>query len=192
MSWLIFLALLLSAAQDPQIPPIGIIDFYGLRTVTEQQVRAALQIKEGDSLSDEPKDARRRLKALPGVAQARLEMVCCDSGKAILYVGIAEKGVASFQLRQAPQGTVGLPEDIKQAGNDFQKAQMDAVLKGEADEDDSQGHALMNDPASRAVQQRFIAFAARDLNLLRNVLRHSADAEQRALAAQVIAYTANK
>ncbi|HMV51823.1 MAG TPA: hypothetical protein PKD31_29035, partial [Blastocatellia bacterium] len=31
-----------------------------------------------------------------------------------------------------------------------------------------------------------------DLNLLRKVLRYSADAEQRALAAQVIAYTANK
>src|SRR5262249_24445663 len=37
-----------------------------------------------------------------------------------------------------------------------------------------------------------ITFAARDLNLLRDVLRHSADAEQRALAAQVVAYAANK
>lgn len=192
MHWLIFLALLLLSVQDPQIPPIGIIDFYGLRTVTEQQARAALQIKEGDSLSDEPKDARRRLEALPGVAQARLEMVCCDGGKAILYVGIAEKGVPAFQFRQAPKGTIKLPEDIKQAGEEFQKAQMDAVLKGKADEDNSQGHALMSDSVARAVQQRFIIFAARDLNLLRDVLRHSADAEQRALAAQVIAYAANK
>ncbi|HMZ21092.1 MAG TPA: FtsQ-type POTRA domain-containing protein, partial [Blastocatellia bacterium] len=86
MNWLLFLALLLPTIQDPQIPPIGVIDFYGLHNVTEQQVRAALQIKEGDSLSDEPKDARRRLEALPGVAQARLEWVCCDNGKATLYV----------------------------------------------------------------------------------------------------------
>ncbi|HMV83752.1 MAG TPA: hypothetical protein PLQ88_07205 [Blastocatellia bacterium] len=192
MNWLLFLALLLPTIQDPQIPPIGVIDFYGLHNVTEQQVRAALQIKEGDSLSDEPKDARRRLEALPGVAQARLEWVCCDNGKATLYVGIAEKGAPAFQLRQAPKGTVELPGDIKQAGEEFQKAQMDAVLKGKADEDDSQGHALMSDPAARAIQQRFIVFAARDLNLLRKVLRYSADAEQRALAAQVIAYTANK
>lgn len=192
MSWLIFLALLLPSVQDPQAPPIGIIDFYGLRRVTEQQARAALQIKEGDSLSDEPKDARRRLEALPGVAQARLEWVCCENGKATLYVGIGEKGAPAFEFHQAPKGMIELPEDIKQAGIDFQKAQMEAVLKGKADEDDSQGHALMNDPAARAVQQRFIAFAARDLNLLRDVLRHSADAEQRALAAQVIAYTANK
>ncbi len=192
MNWLIFLALLLLSVQDPQIPPIGIIDFYGLRTVTEQQARAALQIKEGDSLSDEPKDARRRLEALPGVAQAQLEMVCCDGGKAILYVGIAEKGVPAFQFRQAPKGTIKLPKDIKQAGEEFQKAQMDAVLKGKADEDNSQGHALMSDSVARAIQQRFLTFAARDLNLLRDVLRHSADAEQRALAAQVIAYAANK
>ena len=192
MSWLIFLALLLPTVQDPQVPPIGIIDFYGLRTVTEQQARGALQIKEGDSLSDEPKDARRRLEALPGVAQARLEWVCCENGKATLYVGIGEKGAPAFEFHPAPKRTIELPEEIKQAGNDFQKAQMDAVLKGNAAEDDSQGHALMNDPASRAIQQRFITFAARDLNLLRNVLHQSADAEQRALAAQVIAYTANK
>jgi hypothetical protein len=51
---------------------------------------------------------------------------------------------------------------------------------------------LANDPSARAVEERFISFAARDLKLLRDVLRHSTDAEHRALAAQVIAYTANK
>src|SRR5262249_21631892 len=56
----------------------------------------------------------------------------------------------------------------------------------------SQGHALANDPSTRALQERFVTFAARDLKLLRDVLRRSADAEQRALAAQVVAYTANK
>lgn len=192
MSLVIFLALFLPVLQEPQIPPIGIIDFYGLRSVTEQQVRAALQIKEGDSLSDEPKEARRRLEALPNVAQARLNLVCCETGKAILYVGIREKGSASLEFRPVPQGKAQLPQDVIQAGKDFQNAFMDAVLKGNAGEDDSQGHALMNDPSSRAVQKRFITFAARDLKLLRDVLHHSSDAEQRALAAEIIAYAANK
>jgi hypothetical protein len=79
-----------------------------------------------------------------------------------------------------------------QAGADEEKATMNAVLKGNSGEDDSSGHALANDPARRTIQERFITFAARDLKLLRDVLRHSADAEHRALAAQVIAYTANK
>jgi len=192
MSWLIFLALLLPAPQDPQYPPVGIIDFYGLRSISERQVRESLQIKEGDSLSGPPKEAERKLGSLPGVAEARFRLVCCDVGKAILYVGIREKGAPSIQFHPAPQGKVRLPQDVVQAGEDYQKAVSDAVIKGNAGEDDSQGHALFNDPAARAVQERLIKFAARDLNLLRNVLRHSADAEHRALAAEVIAYTANK
>jgi hypothetical protein len=192
MGWLIFLVFLLPTTQDPQIPPIGVIDFYGMHSVTEQQVRGALQIKEGDSLSEEPKEARRRLAALPGVTQARLNLVCCDAGKAILYVGIVQKGAASLQFRPAPQGKVRLPQEITQAGEGFQKALADAILKGNSGEDDAQGHMLANDPATRAIQKRFITFATRDLKLLRNVLHNSSDAEQRALAAQVIAYSANK
>jgi hypothetical protein len=85
-----------------------------------------------------------------------------------------------------------LPQDVIQAGADEYKALSDAILKGNSGEDDSQGHALSNDPAARAIQERFITFAARDLMLLRDVLRHSDDEDHRALAAQVIAYTANK
>src|SRR5262252_5773604 len=192
MSWLIFLALLLPASQDPQVPPIGIIDFYGLRSISERQVRESLQIKEGDSLSEEPKEAKRRLESLPGVAGAHIELVCCDAGKAILFVGIREKGTPSLQFRPAPQGKVRLPQDVSQAENDFQKVWSDAILKGNSGEDDSRGHALSNDPSARAIQERFVTFAARDLKLLRDVLRHSSDAEHRALAAEVIAYTANK
>src|SRR5262245_5314698 len=192
MSWLIFIALLLQAPQDPQIPPIGIIDFYSLRGISERQVREALQIKEGDSPSDELKGAKRRLESLPGVAEARIELVCCDEGKTILFIGIGAKGVPSLQFRPGPQGKVRLPKDVIQTGEDFDKVRLAAVEKGNSGEDHSRGHALSNDPATRAIQERFVTFAARDLKLLRDVLRHSADAEHRALAAQVIAYTANK
>src|SRR5262249_15358850 len=192
MSWLIFLALLLPVSQDPQFPPIEIIDFYGLRDISERQVRETLQIKEGDPSSVETKEAERKLKSLPGVAEAQISRVCCDAGKAVLFVGIREKGTPSLQFRPAPQGKVRLPQDVVQAGDDIQKALSAAAIKGNLSEDDSQGHALSSDPAMRAVEERFITFAARDLKLLRDVLRHSADAEHRALAAQVIAYTANK
>lgn len=194
MNWIILLALLLPAPQDSQFPPIGIIDFYGLRSVSERQVREALQIKEGDPSpsSSDRKEAKRRLESLPGVAEADVNLVCCDAGKAILFIGIREKGAPSIQFRPAPQGKIRLPQDVVQAGDDLLKAWTAAVLKGNSSEDDSQGHALSTDPALRAAQERFITFAARDLKLLRDVLRHSADAEHRALAAEVIAYTANK
>src|SRR5689334_20307480 len=134
MVWLIFLALLLPATQDPQIPPIGIIDFFGLRTVTEQQVRAALQIKEGDTLTSEPKKARRRLEALPGVVAASINFGCCEAGKATLYIGIAEKGAPLVAFRPAPRGKVRLPKEITAAGEDFEKAHMEAILKGNSGE----------------------------------------------------------
>jgi hypothetical protein len=132
------------------------------------------------------------LESLPGVEEARFEIVCCVEKKAILYVGIRRKGEAPIEFRSAPQGEVHLPQDVIQAGEEFQKAYGAAVLKGDPGEDHSQGHVLTNDPPTRAIQERFIAFAARDLKLLRNVLRNSADAHHRALAAQIIAYAENK
>ena len=68
---------------------------------------------------------------------------------------------------------------------------MAAVQRGDAAEDDSKGHALMHDPTARAIQERFIEYA-RDVTHLRDVLRHSSEAEHRALAAQILGYAADK
>jgi hypothetical protein len=192
MRWLVFLALILTAPQNPQFPTIGVIDFYGLGDISKRQVRELLQIKEGEALSDDMEEARRRLESLPGVEEARFDRVCCVEGKAILYVGIRRKGESSIEYRAAPQSTVRLPQDVIQAGKDYQQALQNAALKGDPGEDNSHGHALSNDPATRAIQERFIKFAAQNLKLLRDVLRNSADAGHRALAAQIIAYANNK
>ena len=197
---LLAVALQLSHGTGAQsIPPIGIIDFYGLRTLSQAQARQALQLKEGDALpaSDEQvertiEEARKRLETLPGVAQARLNFVCCDAGRAILYVGIEEKGSPSLHFSPAPQGSVRLPAEVVDAGKAFESAFAEAVEKRDFAEDDSQGHALFHYPAVRSVQERFVTLAARYLSQLRDVLHNSADAGQRALAAQVIAYTAEK
>jgi hypothetical protein len=189
---LIFLFVLLCVSINAQTPPIGIIDFYGLRNLTEQQARQALQIKEGDSFPESRAAAERRLEALPNVQQARLDAVCCEAGKGILYVGIKEKGAASLQFRSAPKGASRLPEEMIQAGEALSDALSEGIQKGDAGEDDSQGHALNSYPKIRALQERFITFAAQDLKLLRAVLHDSADAQHRALAAEIISYTANK
>jgi HEAT repeat protein len=59
-------------------------------------------------------------------------------------------------------------------------------------EDHTQGHALAHDLAVRAIQERFIVFANRDLQSVRDVLRTSADSDHRALAAYVLGYVNNK
>ena len=179
--------------------PIGIIDFYGLRQVSVDRARAALTFAEGDSISfsgDAPPafiaDSETRLAALTGVTKAKLNVVCCDNGRVIVYVGIQEDGADVIPFRPAPIGGERLPADIVKAGDEFSTAFELAVQRGDAVEDRTHGHALNNDPATRAVQERFIVYAKRDLPVLRKVLRSSFDAAERALAAQVMGYAPDK
>ena len=178
---------------------IGIIDFYGLNHVSAAQARQALTVKEGDTLSfgssERPaflSESESRLSMVPGVVGVRMNVVCCDEGRAILYVGIQEDGGAVMRFRSAPDGTARLAADVVQAGDEFSRALAAAVQRGDAAEDRTQGHALGHDPATRAIQERFISYARRDLPTLREVLRHSSDSSQRALAAQVLGYVTDK
>lgn len=193
MSSLISFVLLVIFGQSGfQMPPIATIDFYGLHAVTEAQARQALRYKEGDTVPDSPVAAQLRLQAIPGVTKARLNFVCCKNGKAIMYVGIEEKGAPELEFRPAPSGAVRLYADVIQAGAAFDKAFSEAAQMGDFAEDDLQGHSLMHYPPARVVQQQFIKLAAIHEAQLRDVLRNSSDANQRALAAQVLAYVADK
>jgi len=178
---------------------IGIIDFYGLHRVPESEVRQALSFKEGDTISLASDNAPRslvsseaRLAALPGILRAHTNIVCCDAGRAIIYVGIEEKGQTTLHFRSTPRGGVHLPADILHAGQDFSEAFSAAIQRGDNVEDDSQGHSLSHDPATRAVQERFVGYATRSLTELRRVLRESSDAKQRSLAAPILGYVTKK
>lgn len=187
------LFVILTGPINAQYPPIGIIDFYGLHSITEQQARAALQIKEGDEASDSKIEAAlKRLEALPGVERARISRVCCAEGKTILYVGTREKGAPVVRFHLVPTGAIRLPEEVIKTGEEFSKAHDEAVLAGDAGEDTASGHSLMKNPQGRAVQEKFITIAGKELKLLRRVLHESANPTHRALAAEIIAYSDDK
>jgi hypothetical protein len=176
------------------MPPIGVIEVYGTRRLSEQQIVEALQLKIGDPFPDARagREARKRIEGIPGVAQARVIGGCCDNGKTTISVGIQEVGQPILQFRGEPHGSVRLPDDILKAGAAFDQAWEHAVLDGHAEDDQSQGHSLARDPATHTIQEQFIAFAARDLPRLRAVLREASDTSQRALAARVIGYAIDK
>jgi hypothetical protein len=67
-----------------------------------------------------------------------------------------------------------------------------AAARGNTTEDFTAGYSMMDDPEARAFQPRFLTFAADHFDWLRDVLRNSADAGQRAVAAAVIGYGADK
>ena len=193
MTWLTFALMLLSLGQaDFQLPPIQTIDFYGLRTVSEAQVRKAMQIKEGDAPPESTLPAQLRVEAVDRVIHARLNFVCCEKGKTTLYVGIQEQDVPALEFRPAPTGAVRLPFDVPPAGAAFDTAFERAMEGGDHAEDQSAGHSLMHFQEARVAQQKFITLAALHPAILHDVLRNSADAHQRALAAQILGYAADK
>lgn len=180
---------LVASPAGPPMPAIGTIDYYGLHRVQKTAVERSLQITLGEEVTKSLRSAKTRLEAVPGVARARLNFVCCDaSGKTILYVGIKEAGTPQLRFRRAPDGKIRLPADITAAGQAYDEALMKAVEAGNAGEDDSPGYSLSDNPGLRAIEERYVAFATHNLPILREVLHHSSDADQRALAAGVMGY----
>ncbi len=176
---------------------IGIIDFYGLRTVSEEQIRAVLGIEEGDTLrsdrdSSRAADARRRLAGIPGVTRAGLAAICCEAGQVVLFVGIEETPGVHLEYHPQPVGEISLPREVVETYREFLDAAAAAVRSGDAADDVSQGHSLMQNPAARQLQERFLGYAEQHFDTLRQVLHRSADSEQRKIAAYVIGYAQDK
>jgi hypothetical protein len=180
-----------AAAQD--LPPIAAVDLYGRFEIADSVVLRALAMKPGDAVPDSAAAAAavERLKALPGVVAVHLAPVCCDGGT-LLYVGLEHAGAAALRFRDAPLGSARLPDEVIAAGERFDRAFQAAIDAGDFAEDDSLGHSLMHFSAARAAQEAFVPLAARHGAALRTVLRESADPAARALAARVLAYSADK
>jgi len=177
---------------------VGIIDFYGLNRISESHARGALTFTEGSTLVRSDRrpaalvESEARLATLPGVTRARINVVCCEQSRVIVYVGLEQRGSSAMSFRATPAGPARLEADIVRSGDEFLVASMRAIERGDAAEDHAQGHALMHDPSARAIQERFVLYAKRDLDQLRLVLRSSGDAAHRALAALVLGYAPDK
>ena len=129
--------------------------------------------------------SKKCLDSLPGVVESHLEAVCCDGTRMVLYVGIEERGAAHFDLREPPDGEAVLSPEIIALYRRFFDAFEAAVRRGSTAEDLTHGHSLMADPLAREIQLQFPDVAEKNLPQLRNVLRNSADDDQRAIAAGI-------
>jgi hypothetical protein len=185
----LFLAVTAAYAQDLKV---DVLDFYGLRKVSESQVRKALGIREGDRMPPSKGDAEAKIDQIPGVVESHLEAVCCDNGQTILYVGIEERGAPHFDLREPPDGEAVLPDEIVGTYSRFLEAAQAASRRGSIGEDLTHGHPLMADAQARAIQEMFPALVDQNLDKVRAVLRASSDEAQRAMAAYVLVYATRK
>jgi hypothetical protein len=181
-----------ASSPAPTAPTVGVIDYYGLNKVTRDRIQKTLGFKEGDPFPASKASVEERLDEIPGVVESHLEAVCCDDGKMVLYVGIEERGAVHFDLREAPEGEVTLAPDITALYRRYFDAFEQAVRRGSTAEDLTHGHSLMADPLVREIQLQFPALAETHLGELRNVMRNSADDEQRAIATFLIGYAPKK
>jgi hypothetical protein len=178
-----------AAAQSARI---GLIDIYGSSNLGRDAIRQAVGLSLGDSVPQSLEGAEARLRAMAGVADAEVSAVCCANGRTIIFIGLLERGAPALEVRSAPTGTATLPDEIIAADAAFTAALREAVERGQASEDHSAGHAMMEYAPARAVQQRFMQLAGEHEAQLRTVLRDSRFPMQRALAATVLAYLPDK
>ena len=187
-----FASAVLSMLLAAQTPIVGHIEIFGLRKISQEHILQALAVKPGDPLPPSKSKLEETLLSQDGVARANVEAFCCESGKAILYVGIEERGAPAFPLRDWPQGDLQLPPEITEVYHDYTLALAEAMRRGDVVEDISQGHSLVSNIACRVLQERFVGLAEIHLDTLRAVVRESDDEEQRAVAAYLLGYAPRK
>ncbi|MEJ5370145.1 MAG: HEAT repeat domain-containing protein [Bryobacteraceae bacterium] len=174
-------------------PRIGWVEVFGARRATAERVRRALGVRDGDPLPRSKGEAEERIEALDGVVRAHLEAWCCEQGRAVLYVGVEERGGARFELRPPPQDEeASLPEEVVQAYAEFAEALARATAEGDLEEDLSRGHSLMQNVPCRVAQQRLEALAELHEAEVFRAAVEAADPEVRAVAAYVAGYARNK
>lgn len=183
------------SAQPEDVPPIGTVDFFGLYTVSENDVRALLPFEEGDDVPlDLPASFSSELAVRLDIARVELDFGCCDpSGLATLYVGVQEETPgSSVAYNRAPSGGSRLPPEVIASYRELKDRLVEAVMSGYAREDRSRGHALSSYAPARMIQDTHIVYAVEHRGILVEVLHDSADAEHRAAAAWILGYAANK
>ncbi len=165
------------------------IDFYGVRRVPPARLLQALGAGVGDPLPASKEDAEQRLAEVDGVALASLEAVCCEDGGAILFVGIEEAGAPHFDYRPPPRGAAVLPDGLVETHNEYVERYRQAARSGG---NAPAADAASADPGIRLLRARLIEFAAMNTPLLRRVLEESSDSGHRAVASDLLEFSADR
>lgn len=182
-------ALVCLAAAAQTHPVIGIIETYGNKSFSAERLSKELKVREGDPLPPSKGDLEELLVSLKGIVRANVEAVCCEEGKAIFYIGVEERGRVHLELREEPQAEgLALPPDVATIHEKLIAATAEATRQGRTLEDWSQGFALFEDDAARAIQVQLPALAEDHQAILRQILKESADPDDRRVAAAMLGY----
>ena len=190
---LVWVPFAISAASTALLAePVGGIEFFGCQGMDVAAIRQALAVRSGDAYTAETKDlvSRAVLKAT-GKPPTDIAAVCCDAeGRRLLFIGLAGATSKPLKLNPVPSGASRLPEPFVSLYQRVDRAIEAAVRKGghSAEEDDSQGYALIKDPAARSLQLAARRWILKHEKQIYDVLAHSSDAAHRRIASDAVGY----
>ncbi len=174
---------------------VGLIEFYGTTGLDVEKVRAALPVREGETFptlvdlyATRPR-IEETVRSVTGRPTTEIAIVSPGQDVWHLFVGLSGSSVKSFPYNPEPKGTARLPEAALDVYRQVDAAFLNAMQRGATGEDDSKGYALSSDDETlRAKQLAMHEYAARHDDVIRAVLRTSADKEQRQIAAELLGY----
>jgi hypothetical protein len=183
------------SAQD-SAKRVGAIEFFGYSGFDINKIRASLPIREGDSFDAMDVNAfktiariRESIKTSTGKLPTDVAPVCCDAqGNYMIFIGLAGNSTVTTSYNAVPTGTGRLPLTIVNLYKQLMDLNSSLVSQGKATEDRSKGYALSTDENFRTKQLEARTFAIGHQRLLSQVLRSSADPEQRTVAAHFMGY----
>ena len=175
---------------------LGGIEFFGYKGFDLAAIRSALPFHEGDLFppakvhSDELKrQVGQAVEKAIGRPPTDVSFVCCDSKQNYgVYIGLPGKSYEPLTFDAAPTQKVRLPKAAVALSDAMDKAWTNAIMKGHASEDDSQGYALSDEPKTRKAQLALREYALHNEALIFEVLASSSNAEHRAITALMLGY----
>jgi len=140
-------------------PKVTSVDFYGLKSLSEEQVKKELGFQDDDSkLPVAIKELKSRLIAMDKVEDAYVAPIHFP-GNLALFIGVRELGQAAPTFRDAPTGELKLRDELLEQYNQTMELLVPAIKSGKAGEDRSAGHSLSEYEPMRKLQEEFVAVA---------------------------------
>lgn len=171
---------------------VGQINYFGYGGIDLAPIRAELPLHAGDTISfaTSPDGAVKNfLIHTMGHPPTDVEVVCCDDTKRLLvYIGLGGTSSRSLATASTPQGSDHLAAVALKLYDQLMSAELSAVSRGVAGEDDSQGYALSTDSVVRQIELSIHTYAVMREAEFERVLTNSAEPHQRRVAAEFLGY----
>ncbi len=171
---------------------IGEINYFGYGGVPLQKVRAAVPWHVGDTLTFatfSKKPVEEAVRSALGEPPTDVNITCCDpSGHLEVFIGLPGSTFHPVKAAHSPSGEARLDPEGLRLYTQEGPLLAQAVARGNAGEDDSQGYMLSNDPELKKINLAMRTYALDRETELKQVLQTSSSVQDRRAAAALLGY----